>query len=510
MSIVTLVLLRLAASETVSDEAWEHFDLVNQLRAAGYTCPQGRSYAANPTPLRFDCRLWKASKFHSADMAAQNYFSHTSLDGRSPWDRAEAQGIRANGENIAAGRSSPSGVLEQWKKSDGHCKNMMNSNFKVFAVGYASDSSSRYRHYWTQMFKSDVLDLDTSCYPTTATATTTTIAATTTTTTTFTATQSAIQSTSTTKGTAFGTVSDEAWEHFDLVNQLRAAGYTCPQGRSYAANPTPLRFDCRLWKASKFHSADMAAQNYFSHTSLDGRSPWDRAEAQGIRANGENIAAGRSSPSGVLEQWKKSDGHCKNMMNSNFKVFAVGYASDSSSRYRHYWTQMFKSDVLDLDTSCYPTTATAKASSQGSTSQSSTVSTVSTVTGTQTGTETMTGTSTTNTDTDTPTTTGATTLTDTTSSATTPDSETSLVSEEPASTTGSESTTTSLAVVEGKLLLEVSDPQQFLAASVEDSVKSFLAKMLDVSAERIRVRPNKTRVKFRQSLALFFFRSLCL
>ena len=352
------------------------------------------------------------------------------------------------------------------------------------------------------------------------------------------------------------TVSDSAWEHFDLVNQLRAEGYTCPEGRSYEANPTPLRFDCRLWKASKLHSEDMGAQNYFSHTSLDGRSPWDRAEAQGIRANGENIAAGRSSPSGVLEQWKNSDGHCKNMMNSNFKVFAVGYASDSSSRYRHYWTQMFKSsDVSDLDTSCYPTTATtttttpitttttttattsttsittttavtttttstatqsatqststtkgtettsstattATASSQGSTSQSSTVSTV---TGTQTGTETMTGTSTTNTDTG-----ATTTLTDTTSSATTPDSET-RVSEEPASTTGSQSTTTSLAVVEGKLLLEVSDPQQFLAASLEDSVKSFLAKMLDVSAERIRVGPNKTRVRFRQSLSLFFF-----
>lgn len=351
------------------------------------------------------------------------------------------------------------------------------------------------------------------------------------------------------------TVSDSAWEHFDLVNQLRAEGYTCPEGRSYEANPTPLRFDCRLWKASKLHSEDMGAQNYFSHTSLDGRSPWDRAEAQGIRANGENIAAGRSSPSGVLDQWKNSDGHCKNMMNSNFKVFAVGYAYDSSSRYRHYWTQMFKSsDVSDLDTSCYPTTATtttpittttttaattsttsittttavtttttltatqsatqststtkgtetssstattATASSQGSTSQSSTVSTV---TGTQTGTETMTGTSTTNTDPG-----ATTTLTDTTSSATTPDSETSLVSEEPASTTGSQSTTTSLAVVEGKLLLEVSDPQQFLAASLEDSVKSFLAKMLDVSAERIRVGPNKTRVRFRQSLSLFFF-----
>lgn len=54
----------------------------------------------------------------------RNYFSHTSLDGRSPWDRAREQGISANGENIAAGRSSASGTLEQWKNSDGHCKTL--------------------------------------------------------------------------------------------------------------------------------------------------------------------------------------------------------------------------------------------------------------------------------------------------------------------------------------------------------------------------------------------------
>ena len=101
---------------------------------------------------------------------------------------------------------------------------------------------------------------------------------------------------------------------------------------------------------------DMATQGYFSHTSLDGRSPWDRARDQGISANGENIAAGHSSASSTLQQWKDSDGHCKNMMNPKFHVFAIGYAYESSARYRYYWTQMFKSsDVSDLDTSCYPT-----------------------------------------------------------------------------------------------------------------------------------------------------------
>merc|ERR1719221_342344 len=103
-----------------------------------------------------------------------------------------------------------------------------------------------------------------------------------------------------------GTVSAKAWEHFQLVNQLRAQGFTCPQGATFAPNPLPLKFDCRLWVASRLHSEDMAAQNYFSHTSKDGRSPWKRAEEQGTDAHGENIAAGSGSAAGALVQFKNS------------------------------------------------------------------------------------------------------------------------------------------------------------------------------------------------------------
>jgi len=150
------------------------------------------------------------------------------------------------------------------------------------------------------------------------------------------------------------TVSALAWEHFELVNALRATGFTCPKGDQFDPNPVPLLFDCRLWKASRSHSEDMAAQNYFSHNSKDGRSPWDRAEAAGIVAHGENIAAGSGSAAGTLDQFKKSDGHCKNMLTSNFKMMAAGYAA--GGRYGHYWTQMYTFES-DPDTSCYPSGA---------------------------------------------------------------------------------------------------------------------------------------------------------
>jgi len=144
-------------------------------------------------------------------------------------------------------------------------------------------------------------------------------------------------------------------EHFKLLNDLRAAGYTCPDGTSFGPNAVPLVFDCRLWEASFPHSGDMADNNYFSHTSQDGRSPWDRAEAAGISANGENIAAGSNSAAGALEQWKNSNGHCLNMMNPSFRMFAVGYAQ--GGQYGHYWTQMFKSDLVAEDDSCYAASA---------------------------------------------------------------------------------------------------------------------------------------------------------
>mmetsp|Transcript_125041 Transcript_125041/g.312512 ORF Transcript_125041/g.312512 Transcript_125041/m.312512 type:complete len:413 (+) Transcript_125041:49-1287(+) len=146
-----------------------------------------------------------------------------------------------------------------------------------------------------------------------------------------------------------------AWEHFQLLKQLRAEGFTCPKGAVFEPNPVALKFDCRLWIAAQLHSQDMAAQNYFSHFSRDGLSPSERAEEQGTHANGENIAAGSSTAASTLKQFKNHDSLCQNVMNQSFKVAGVGYGR--GGKYGHYWALMFSSsdsDLSDLDTSCYP------------------------------------------------------------------------------------------------------------------------------------------------------------
>ncbi len=102
-----------------------------------------------------DARLRAAARGHSQDMAANNYFSHTSLDGRTFDQRIGEAGYTGAfpwGENIAAGQSTPEAVVTGWMASPGHCTNIMSAGYKAIGVGYGFSSSSTYRHYWTQDF----------------------------------------------------------------------------------------------------------------------------------------------------------------------------------------------------------------------------------------------------------------------------------------------------------------------------------------------------------------------
>lgn len=126
-----------------------------------------------------------------------------------------------------------------------------------------------------------------------------------------------------------------------LVNQRRAVGATC--GTTAFAATTPLASNDKLREAARCHSLDMATQNYFSHTGLDGSNPGARIAAADYVATtwGENIAAGYGTPQRVVDGWVASEGHCRNLMNRNFVHIGVGYALDANATYRDYWTQAF-------------------------------------------------------------------------------------------------------------------------------------------------------------------------
>ncbi|TDD17945.1 CAP domain-containing protein [Kribbella turkmenica] len=89
-------------------------------------------------PLRTNSALTRSAEGHAADMVDRHYFSHDSLDGRSPFDRMKAAGFRggAMAENIAVGYQSPAAVVEGWMNSDGHRRNILNCTYTMIGVGY--------------------------------------------------------------------------------------------------------------------------------------------------------------------------------------------------------------------------------------------------------------------------------------------------------------------------------------------------------------------------------------
>ena len=98
--------------------------------------------------------LLAAARGHSADMAINGYFSHTSLDGRTYVQRIRNAGYNGSpiGENIAAGYATPDAVMAGWMSSPGHCSNIMSSSYRSIGVGYAYRAGSPFGAYWTQDF----------------------------------------------------------------------------------------------------------------------------------------------------------------------------------------------------------------------------------------------------------------------------------------------------------------------------------------------------------------------
>ncbi|MYL54736.1 sporulation protein [Pontibacillus yanchengensis] len=100
-------------------------------------------------PLKIDKQLSDVAEKKSEDMAQNNYFSHNSPTYGSPFDMMNQFGVdyRTAGENIAKGQPTPQEVVDAWMNSEGHRKNIMNSDFTHIGVGFVEDGN-----LWTQQF----------------------------------------------------------------------------------------------------------------------------------------------------------------------------------------------------------------------------------------------------------------------------------------------------------------------------------------------------------------------
>lgn len=120
----------------------------------------------------------------------------------------------------------------------------------------------------------------------------------------------------------------------DLVNEQRGKGCKC--GATDMPAVPLLAWNVKLEQAAKNHSQDMFSNNFFSHTGSNGSNAGQRINLAGYQWSswGENIANGQSTEEIVMQEWLKSEGHCKNIMNSKFKEMGAG-------RSGNLWTQVF-------------------------------------------------------------------------------------------------------------------------------------------------------------------------
>ncbi|MEV8379159.1 CAP domain-containing protein [Kribbella sp. NPDC056861] len=106
-------------------------------------------------PLVRNAALDRAAQGHASDMASYNYFSHSSRDGRSPFDRIRQAGYPSDtgrAENIAAGQPTAQRVVQGWMNSAGHRANILNCSYRSIGVGYGYGGGTTYKHYWVQNF----------------------------------------------------------------------------------------------------------------------------------------------------------------------------------------------------------------------------------------------------------------------------------------------------------------------------------------------------------------------
>ncbi|WP_444692233.1 CAP domain-containing protein [Hydrogenophaga sp.] len=145
----TLVALDASTSCNLPDFRNSLLQQINAARAVARSC--GGTAMPAVAPLAWNDALFSAAARHSTDMAVNNYFSHTGLDGRTASQRIAAEGYAWSwvGENIAAGQTSVSTVMSGWLASAGHCANIMRAEYQHVGVSCVQRSGTTYGRYWT-------------------------------------------------------------------------------------------------------------------------------------------------------------------------------------------------------------------------------------------------------------------------------------------------------------------------------------------------------------------------
>jgi hypothetical protein len=110
-------------------------------------------------------------------------------------------------------------------------------------------------------------------------------------------------------------------------------------------NEAKLSLSPRLINAAQAKANDMAARNYWSHNTPDGRTPWWFIKSSGYQyaAAGENLAYGFKTSSATLNGWMHSPEHRANILNTAYRNVGFGIA-----RAPHYQGRGAKTIVVAM------------------------------------------------------------------------------------------------------------------------------------------------------------------
>ncbi len=115
------------------------------------------------------------------------------------------------------------------------------------------------------------------------------------------------------------------WDCLKAVNKSRIG-----------AGALPLTMTAKMQKAADIRVAEL--KTLFSHTRPNGSDCSTVFAEVGLDSGwwGENIAAGSTTASGVMQQWMSSSGHKANILKGTYRHIGIGY--DAA-----HWVQLFSS-----------------------------------------------------------------------------------------------------------------------------------------------------------------------
>jgi uncharacterized protein YkwD len=105
--------------------------------------------------LSINTQLTDAAQGHAADMACNNFLSHTGSNGSSVYTRFLAAGYNPSyTEEIIYGGGGPEVAFNWWMNDDIHRDAILNPKATEMGIGYAYTSTSNYGDYFTVDFGS--------------------------------------------------------------------------------------------------------------------------------------------------------------------------------------------------------------------------------------------------------------------------------------------------------------------------------------------------------------------